>query len=112
MLSNRFFQVFLDVVPYTLSKQFCILELDDIALAFQVDSFSECVANLEADLERMNGYFRRWRLQPNPTKTETCVFHLSTHDANRVLDVQFANTQVQHVDHPKYLGFTLARSIT
>jgi hypothetical protein len=52
----------------------------------------------------MYGYFRQWRLQPNPTKTETCVYLLSTHDANRMLDDQFANTQVQHVDHPKYLG--------
>jgi hypothetical protein len=45
-------------------------------------------------------------------KTEICVFHLSTHDVNRVLDVQFTSTQVQHVDHYKYLGVTLDRSLT
>jgi hypothetical protein len=27
-------------------------------------------------------YFHRWRLQPNSSKTESCVFHLSTHHAN------------------------------
>jgi hypothetical protein len=29
------------------------------------------------------GILRRWKLQPNPAKTETCIFHLSSHDANR-----------------------------
>jgi hypothetical protein len=37
----------------------------------------------------------------NLTKTETCV-----------LGVQLADTQVQHVDHFKYLGVTLDRSLT
>jgi hypothetical protein len=82
-----------------------LLEFDGIVIT---DSFCDCKANFEADLERLNVFFRRWRLQLNPTKTEICVFHLSTHDVNRVLDVQFANTQVQHVDQPKYtLDWTL-----
>jgi hypothetical protein len=138
MLSNRFFQVFngvkssrwrrlnnglpqgsvlapilfnlyLSDFPYILSKQFQYA--NDIALIFQANSFSECEANLKADLERLNEYFRRWRLlQPNPTKTETCVFHLSTHNANRVF--QFAYTKIQHDDHSKYLGVTLDWSLT
>jgi hypothetical protein len=54
----------------------------------------------------------RWRLQPNPSKTESCVFHLSTHHANRTLDIQFVATQIQRVEHSKYLGVTLDRSLT
>jgi hypothetical protein len=49
-------------------------------------------------------------MQPNPSNTKSCVFHLSTHHANRTLDMQFAATQIQHVEHPKYL--TLDRSLT
>jgi hypothetical protein len=75
-------------------------------------TFSDCEANLEVDLERLNQYFQRWRLQPNPSKTESCVFHLSTHHANRTLDIQFAAMQIQHVEHHKYLGVTLDRSLT
>jgi hypothetical protein len=77
------------------------------------NSFPECETSLEADLERLNGYFRCWRLQPNPAKTETCVFHLSLHDANRMLNTNFADPRrIQHVDHPKYLyGVTLDRSL-
>jgi hypothetical protein len=58
----------------------------------------------------LNQFFRRWRLQPNPTKTEMCVFHLTNQDANRKLKITFDSTEIQHVDHPKYLGVTLDRS--
>jgi hypothetical protein len=101
-LSNRFFQVFLGDkssrwcrlnnglpqgsvlapllfslhlfdIPSTLSNQFQYA--NDIALTYQHESFSDCeAANLEVDLERLNQYFHRWRLQPNPSKTESCVF--------------------------------------
>jgi hypothetical protein len=73
---------------------------------------SECETSLEADLDRLNGHFCRWKLQSNPAKTETCVFHLSSHDANRMLNINCADTQIQHVNHPKYLGVTLDRSLT
>jgi Reverse transcriptase (RNA-dependent DNA polymerase) len=80
---------------------------DDIALTYQAQSFAECETSLEADLERLSSYFGRWRLQPNPSKTEACVFHLSNHDANRTLKINFDGTQVQHVENPKYLGVSM-----
>jgi hypothetical protein len=58
---------------------------DDIALTYQHESSSDCEANLEVDLERLNQYFHRWQLQPNPSKTESCVFHLSSQfDATQI----------------------------
>jgi hypothetical protein len=47
-----------------------------------------------------------------PKKTEACVFHLGTHDANRKLTVQFDNTLITHVYHPKYLGMTVDRTLS
>jgi hypothetical protein len=44
--------------------------------------------------------------------TESCVFHLNTHEANRQLDVRFTGTEIHHVEHPKYLGVTLDRTLT
>jgi hypothetical protein len=41
-----------------------------------------------------------------------CVFHLNTHVANNQLDVMFNDTSIKHVNHPKYLGVTLDRTIT
>jgi hypothetical protein len=43
--------------------------------------------------------------------TESCVFHLNTHEANRQLDVIFAGTDIQHVEHPIYLCVTLDRTL-
>jgi hypothetical protein len=40
------------------------------------------------------------------------VFHLNTHAANKQLNVMFNGTSIKHVDHPKYLGVTLDRTIT
>jgi hypothetical protein len=41
-----------------------------------------------------------------------CVFHLNTHVARKQLDVMFNGTSIKHVDHPKYLGVTLDRTLT
>jgi hypothetical protein len=88
------FNLYLSDIPLTLSNQFQYA--DDIALTYQHD----WEANLEVDRERLNQYFHRWRLQPNPCKTESCVFYLSTRHANRTLDIQFAAKQIQHIEHP------------
>jgi hypothetical protein len=85
---------------------------DDIAVTYQAKTFDECENNLEADIEVLNQFLHRWCLQPNPGKTEMCVFHLNTHAANKKLDVMFNGTSIKHVDHPKYLGVTLDRTLT
>jgi hypothetical protein len=97
-------------LPITVSKQFQYA--DDIALTFQANSFAEYETTLEADLDKFDEFFRRWRLQPNPSKTESCVYQLNTHEANRQLDVRFTGTEIQHMEHPKYLGVTLDRTLT
>jgi Reverse transcriptase (RNA-dependent DNA polymerase)/Endonuclease-reverse transcriptase len=110
VLAPLLFSLYLADIPETRSKQFQYA--DDIALTYQADSFADCESCLEADLDILKEYFERWRLQPNPSKTESCVFHLSNHDANRTLNINFNGTQIQHVNHPKYLGVTLDRSLT
>jgi hypothetical protein len=44
--------------------------------------------------------------------TESCVFHVNTHEANRQLDLRFTGTEIQHVEHLIYLGVTLDRTLT
>jgi Reverse transcriptase (RNA-dependent DNA polymerase) len=110
VLAPILFNLYLSDIPSTTSKLFQYA--DDIAMTFQSSSFEECETSLESDLVILNQFFRNWRLQPNPSKTEMCVFHLGTHDANRRLKIQFDNTDIQHVDHPKYLGVTLDRTLT
>jgi hypothetical protein len=79
VLAPLLFSLYMSDIPSTLSNQFQYA--DGIALTYQHESFSDCDANFELDLERPE-YFQRWRLQPKPSKTESCGFHLSTHHAN------------------------------
>jgi hypothetical protein len=84
---------------------------DNIALTHQARKFEECEIHLEERLETLIRFFHQRHLRPKPSKTEVCVFHLGTHDANRKLTVQFDNTLITHVDHPKYLEMTLDRTL-
>jgi hypothetical protein len=110
MLAPILFNLYMSDIPITVSKQFQYA--DDIALTFQANSFAEWEPTLEADLDKLDEFFRRWRLQPNPSKIESCVFHLNTHEANRQLDVKFTGTEIQHVEHSKNLGVTLDHTLT
>jgi hypothetical protein len=64
---------------------------DDIALTHQAKKFEEFEIHLDEGRETLSRFFHQWRLRPNPSKTEVCVFHLRTHDAKRKLTVQFDN---------------------
>jgi hypothetical protein len=97
VLAPILFNLYMSDIPITVSKQFQFV--DDIALTFQANSFAELETTLEADLDKLDEFLRRWRLQPNLSKTESCVFHLNTHEANRQLDVRFT-------------GVTLDRTLT
>ncbi|XP_049799091.1 uncharacterized protein LOC126234439 [Schistocerca nitens] len=61
---------------------------------------------LTSDLSLLGTYFREWRLQPSPTKTEAMCFHLNNKLANRRLKIYFDNN-IQ-----KYLGVTLDRTLS
>jgi retron-type reverse transcriptase len=95
VLAPILFNLYMSGIPITVSKQFQYA--NEIALTFQTNSFAECETTLEADLDKLDEFLRRWRLQPNPRKTESCVFHLNTHEVNRQLDVRFSGTEIQHV---------------
>jgi hypothetical protein len=113
VLAPILFNLYMSNLPSTTAKVFQYA--DDIAVAYQAKTFDECENNLEADIEVLNQFFHRWCLQPNPGnpgKTEMCVIHLKTHAANKQLDVMFNGTSIKHVDHPKYLGVTLDRTLT
>jgi hypothetical protein len=110
VLAPILFNLYMSDSPPTASKVFQYA--DDIVVTYQVNIFDECENNLEADIEVLNQFFHRWCLQPNPGKTEMCIFHLNTHAVNKQLDVIFNGTSIKHVVHPQYLGVTLDRTLT
>jgi hypothetical protein len=63
VLAQILFNLYMSDIPIMVSKQF--QNDDDISLTFQANSFAECETTLEADLDKLDEFFRRWRLQPN-----------------------------------------------
>lgn len=55
---------------------------DDIAITHQNIDLEEGEKLLTEDRNTMNKYFSKWRLKPNPAKTEACVFHLTNKKAS------------------------------
>ncbi|XP_055714418.1 uncharacterized protein LOC129808670 [Phlebotomus papatasi] len=85
---------------------------DDIALLTENANLSECAETLTDDLSYLDEYFRKWRLKPNPTKTEVSIFHLNNRLAKCEIEVVFRGTLLQNNPTPKYLGVTLDRTLT
>ncbi|VVC43847.1 Hypothetical protein CINCED_3A017037 [Cinara cedri] len=85
---------------------------DDTALAVQSFDFKLCEDKLNEDLEILLKYYKMWKLKPNPSKTESTMFHLNNRLANQKLNISFDGIQVQHNKAPKYLGINLDRSLT
>jgi hypothetical protein len=72
---------------------------DDIALIhIKQKKFEACEIHLEEDLKTLSRFFHQWHLRPNPSKTEICVFHLETHDANRKLTLDRTLSYKPHLE--------------
>ena len=70
---------------------------DDVSLTDQSKDLTKREKVLSDDLEILNTYFYKRRLNPNPAKTETCAFHLYNKQANKKLKVQFKDITVRHL---------------
>lgn len=110
VLAPLLFSLYLSDMPETKSRKFGYA--DDWVIATRHQSFEETEETLTADLRTLGTYFRKWRLRPNPTKTETSCFHLCNKNAARVLQVNFEGRLLHHNTHPKYLGVTLDRTLS
>lgn len=110
VLAPLLFNLYISDVPETSSQKFAYA--DDMALATQSKKFSDGEQILNSDLETLNQYYSKWRLCPNPEKTEVTAFHLNNRLAHQQLNINFCQKRVKHNYQPKYLGVTLDRSLT
>lgn len=110
VLAPLLFSLYIADMPKTKSKKFGYA--DDWALTTQTKTMEEAEEILTEDLEAMGSYFRKWRLQPNASKTEVTCFHLNNKMAERKLNVYFENTLLTHNKNPRYLGVTLDRTLS
>jgi len=105
VLAPTLFNLYIHDLPITSSFKFQYA--DDIALAYQCKDMGAGSEMLTKDLKIMSDYFYKWRLNPNPSKTEVWAFHLYNRQADGEFQVQFNNTIIKHNLSPKYLEVTL-----
>lgn len=110
VLAPVFFNLYTSDLPITQSRKF--IYADDLALATQQRTLTKSEQTLSSDLSIMNEYFKKWRLTPNPSKTEVSCFHLNNRLANTKLNVVFNEKVLHHQTFPKYLGVTLDRTLS
>lgn len=85
---------------------------DDLCIATQANSFQEVEVRLTAVLEAMKQYYEKWSLNPNPSKTQVCAFHLRNREAARKLKIFWCGKELEHHLTPIYLGVTLDRTLS
>ena len=66
---------------------------------------------LENALNELGRYYEENNLRPNPSKTETSVFHLKNKLAATRLKITWNGVELKHSEFPKYLGVTLDRTL-
>jgi len=109
-LSPTLFNLYTHDVPNTTSQKFEFA--DDMTLAYQSRTLTGAEIVLENDLEVISSYYKRWRLRPNPSKSEVSAFHLCNKQADVKLNIKMDGVQLTHNFTPKILGITLDRSWT
>ena len=85
---------------------------DDRAIACQASDLTKIERTLENALNELGRYYEENNLRPNPSKTETCVFHLKNKLAATRLKINWNGEKIKHAEFPKYLGVTLDRTLT
>lgn len=110
VLAPLLFNIYTNDMPQTDSRKF--IYADDLALSTQHKDMESAAVILSSDLSKLDAYYKKWRLQPNPSKSEVCAFHLSNRLANQELDVVLCGSRIRHNPNPTYLGVTLNRSLT
>lgn len=110
VLAPLLFNLYTSDVPETVSRKFCYA--DDSAIAIQTKHLEEGEEILTQDLQKLEKYFKQWRLCPNPSKTEVTAFHLNHRISTQELNITFCGKRLRNNPNPKYLGVTLDRSLT
>ena len=107
VLSPSLFNLYISDLPELNSRKFAYA--DDLAIALQRNTFEQLEKDLNPDLMRLQHFYRRWHLRPNPQKTISTVMHLNNKEAKREMRLKFCGHSIKHANTPKYLGVKLDR---
>jgi len=88
------------------------LYVDDLCTTAQAKKFDEVKTALTGTLSALSSYYSENHLRVNPSKTQSCVFHLQNHEAPQTLDLAWNGMALQPSPNPIYLGVTLDRTLS
>jgi len=72
--------MYTNVQPITAGIQ-AFLHADDLCTTAQAKSFDEVETAIAGALSALSAYYSENHLRANPSKTQSCVFHLRNHEA-------------------------------
>ena len=85
---------------------------DDICITAQHSTFEAVELNLNTALASLSEYYRANYLRANPSENQVCLFNLKNREAKRGPKLKWNNVQLNHCEHPVYLGVKLDRSLS
>ncbi|KAI5742625.1 hypothetical protein M8J77_009365 [Diaphorina citri] len=85
---------------------------DDTAVAAQGNTFEQVESKINKSIKTLAEYYDQNNLKPNPSKSQTCAFHLNNKEAGRKLKIVWRQQQLEHCANPKYLGVQLDRTLS
>ena len=85
---------------------------DDMCATAQQPSFVEVETTIEESLSELTQYYRSNNLRANPDKPQVTAFHLRNKETKRTLKAKWNKTYLENTPYPKYLGFTLDRTLS
>lgn len=110
VMSPLMFNLYISDLPETHARKFEYA--DDMAFAEQHNSITVLENNLNSDMCSLSSYFKKWRLNPSTSKTESSLFHLDNRLARAKLEVKLNNVTLNFNPTPVYLGVKLDRTLT
>ena len=110
VLAPVLFNIYTNDQPITADTN-SFLYADNLAITTQAQSFGQLENKLTEALQNMTNYYSKNHLRANPAKTQACVFHLSSKEAKRKLEVTWNNEKLTYTFNPVYLRVTLDRTL-
>ena len=88
------------------------LYTDDLCITAQNISFEMVEHHLRKVLPILSLYYQNNRLKSNPSKTQSCIFHLHNHHATGKMNIIWNGTPISHDKYPVHLGITMDRTLS
>jgi hypothetical protein len=113
VLSPLLFSVFIDDLLEVFEEDTLVSAFaDDLAIAVSRRKKEEAEGVMQGEIRKVESWSKKWGLQLNERKCETCLFTTDTSEAKWTPALKVNNTQVPENRNPVFLGITYDPRLT